>query len=70
MGNWIHISCERHPIPFENVWDAKQDDTGEDVEEVSDCQNTHQLVEVVPLGAEPGDQADVANYTNQANKDL
>ena len=41
--------------PCEYVSDAKDDQTVDDVEEISEGQDTHQLVEIVFLVYEPDD---------------
>ena len=45
-----------------NIRDAKDDNTGDDVEEVTEGEDSHQLMEVVPLCSEPDDEADVTYY--------
>ena len=57
-------------LPSENIGDAKDDNTGDDVEEITEGQDTHKLVEVIPLAAEPEDEADIANNTENTNHDL
>ena len=57
-------------LPCKNAGDAKDDNTGDDVEEITEGQNTHELVEVVSLTAEPEDEADIANNTENTNQDL
>ena len=53
-----------------NVRDAKDDNTGDDVEEVKDGEDSHQLMEVVPLCSEPDDEAGVANHTQNTKQGL
>ena len=57
-------------LPEENIRNAKDDNAGDDVEEIIDSQNTHQLVEVVPLVAEPDDEGDVTNHASNTNHNL
>ena len=53
-----------------NVRDAKDDNTGDDVEKITEGEDSHQLMEVVPLCSEPDDEAGVANYTQNTKQDL
>ena len=52
---------------MENIWHAKYDNTGDDVEEITKGQDTHKLMESVPLTAEPEDEAGIANNTENTN---
>ena len=57
-------------LPLENIWHAKDDNTGDDVEEITEGQDTHELMESVFLAAEPEDEADIANNTENTNNYL
>ena len=57
-------------LPLENIWHAKDDNTGDDVEEITKGQDTHKLMESILLAAEPEDEADIANNTKNTNCDL
>ena len=57
-------------LPLENIWHAKDDNTGDDVEEIKEGQDTHKLMESVLLAAEPEDEADIANNTENTNNYL
>ena len=61
----IHI-C----LPSKDVRNAKNDDVGEDIEEITNRKDTHKLVKIVSLVAEPDDEADITNNTNDPNKHL
>ena len=56
------------PLPLENVGNAEDDNTGDDIEEITEGKDTHELVEVVPLAAEPEDEANIANNTENARE--
>ena len=49
------------------IWDAN---AGDDVEEITECKDSHQVVEIVPLGSEPEDEAGVSNYAQNTKQDL
>ena len=53
-----------------DIRDAKDDNTGYDVEKITEGKDFHQVVEIVPLGFAPDDEADVANYAQNTNQDL
>ena len=55
---------------MENIGNAKDYNTGDDVEEITEGQNTHELVEIAPLGKEPEDKAEVASNAKNTNKNL
>ena len=65
----IHIRSFSY-IPCKNAGDAKDDNTRDDVEEITEGQNTHKLVKIVLLADEPKDQTEITNYTKKTNKDL
>ena len=61
--------CDLH-LPLKYVWDAKDDNTWDDVEEIKEGKDPHQVVEIVPLGSEPDDETGVANNTQNTKQDL
>ena len=71
MLKWgIYILIYLYALPCKYVRDAKDDHTSDDVEEITEGQDTHQLVEIVLLFKEPDDQTKVANNAQDSNKDL
>ena len=52
------------------VWDAKDDNTGDDIKKITKCKGTHQVVEIVPLGSEPDDEVDVSKNTKNTKHSL
>ena len=52
--------CYLH-LPLKYVWYAKDDNTWDDVEEIKEGKDPHQVVEIVPLSSEPDDETGVAN---------
>ena len=57
-------------LPLKYVRDAKDDHTGDYIKEIAGGKDTHQVVEIVPLGSEPEDEADVAHYAQDTKQDL
>ena len=57
-------------LPFKNTRNAKHEDTGDDVDDITEGKDTHQLVEIVLLVSEPEDDEDVANDSYHTNADL
>ena len=57
-------------LPLKYVRDAKDDYTGDYIKEIAGGKDTHQVVEIVPLGSEPDDEVDVANNTKNTKHDL
>ena len=57
-------------LPLKHVRDAKDDNTSNDVEEITKGQDTHKLVEIVFLVDEPKDQTDISYNSKQSNKYL
>jgi hypothetical protein len=57
-------------LPLKYVWNAKDDNTGDDVEKITEGKDSHQVVEIVPLCSEPDDQTGVANKPQNTNQDL
>ena len=57
-------------LPEQNLRDAEYDNAGDDIDEIIDSQDTHQLVEVVPLWAEPDDEGNVTKHANNTNHHL
>ena len=53
-----------------NVRNAKDDNTGDDVEKITEGEDSHQLMEVVPLSSEPDYEAGVAYYTQNTKQGL
>ena len=72
--NFDDLECNifklKNGLPLEDVGDAKDDNTWDDVEEIKERQDTHELVEIVPLTNEPEDETDIANNTENTNDDL
>ena len=64
------VICYAYAFPCEYVRDAKDDHTGDDVEEITESEDTHQLVEMILLSNEPDYQTNVANNAQDSNKDL
>ena len=56
----------------EDIWKTKEEDTEENVEEITDSQTEHQLVEVTldQLPRKPKYRTDVSNDSKYANKYL
>ena len=52
---------EDYSIPWKHVGDPKDDNTRDDVEEITKGQDTHKLVEIVSLVDEPEDQTDISH---------
>ena len=57
-------------LPLKYVRDAKDDHTGDYIKEIAGGKDTHQVVEIVPLGSEPDDEAGVSKYTQNTKQDL
>ena len=57
-------------LPCDYVGNAEDDNAGDDVEEITKGQNTHELVEIVFLADEPEDQTEITNNAKNANKNL
>ena len=70
IGDSYYVICYAYALPCEYVRNTKDDHTGDDVEEITEGQDTHQLVEIVLLFNEPYDQTKVANNARDSNKDL
>ena len=70
MGDFYFVMYFEYVLPCEYVRDTKDDHTGDDVEEITEGQGTHQLVEIVFLFLEPDDQTKVADNAQDSNKDL
>ena len=70
MGNLNFVICYAYTLPCEYVRDAKDDHTGDDVEEITESKDTHQLVEIVLLVDKPDDQTYVSSNTKYSNNDL
>ena len=51
----LYTSYLNAPLPFKNVWKAKNENAHNDVKNITDCKNTHQLVEIVGFVVEPDD---------------
>ena len=56
--------------PEQNLRDTEYDNAGDDIDEIIDSQDTHQLVEVVFLVAEPDDEGDVPTHPHDTHQHL
>ena len=63
MRNTTHSPCK-------DVWNTKDKAGVDDVEEITEGKDSHELVEVVPLIAEPDDEQDITNQATQTNQNL
>ena len=70
MGDLYFVTCNLYALPCEYVRDAKDDHTGDDVEEITESKDTYQLLEIVCFFNEPDDQTKVANNAQDSNKNL
>ena len=57
-------------LPCHYVGEAENENTGDDVKEITKCQDTHKLVEIISFSREPDDQTEVANDAEKSNKNL
>ena len=68
IGDSYYVISYAYALPCEYVRNTKDDHTGDDVQEITEGKDSHQVAEIVPLGSEPDYEAYVANYAQNTSR--
>ena len=64
------FSSEVFVKPLKYAGDAKDENTADDVEEITESKDAHEMVEIILFSEEPNGGEDVANNSKDSHKNL